>query len=78
MDPAFIIGIVAFSITGAFCCASLASIIFNLRKAIQNNLKIKQIEQQKVEQQDLLEHPLASRALNSIPEEHTMDYNEIL
>ena len=78
MDPAFIIGIVALSVTGAVCCVSLASIIINLGKAVRNNLKPTQTERQKVERQDLLERPVASHDLMSIPEEDTVDYNAIL
>lgn len=78
MDPAFIIGIVALSLTGTVCCVSLASIIINLGKVIRNNLKPEQTERQKVERQDLLEHPATSHDLKSIPEEDTVDYNAIL
>ena len=78
MDPAFIVGIVALSVSGAVCCVTLATIIFNLGKTLRNNLKPKQTERQKVERQDLLERPVASHDLKSIPEGDTVDYSAIL
>jgi hypothetical protein len=78
MDPAFIVGITVLSFTGVAGCLAIGCVIFNLGKAIRNDLKLKQKERQLVEQQYLIKHPEALPALTNIPEPNKVDYNEIL
>jgi len=45
MDPAFVVGIVALSLTGAVFCATLANVLFNLSRqktAFSNDSRTKE------------------------------------